>query len=163
MLLLISMCDKIYIVERMICVNKKITKKAMSVFFAMLIAAGLLCGCGADEIRENISLSDGARSTELGEGEREFCIEVVDADKAIASYVVHTDDATVGGALLNLGFIDGEQGPYGLYVKTVNGKTLDYDKDKMYWAFYIDGEYATKGVDETEIDRGSVYSFRAEK
>ena len=50
-----------------------------------------------------------------------------------------------------------------LYVKTVNGITLDYDKDKMYWAFYINGEYAMTGVDSTPIEEGAVYAFKPEK
>ncbi|MBQ2923597.1 MAG: DUF4430 domain-containing protein, partial [Tyzzerella sp.] len=53
--------------------------------------------------------------------------------------------------------------PYGLYVKTVNGTTLDYDKDGMYWSFYINGDYAMTGVDVTEIKAGEKYSFKAEK
>ena len=52
---------------------------------------------------------------------------------------------------------------YGLYVKTVNGITLDYDTDGMYWAFYINGEYVQTGVDATGVEDGAVYAFRAEK
>ena len=69
---------------------------------------------------------------------------------------------TVGDALVELGMIEGEESEYGLYVKTVNGVTADYDKDGVYWAFYIDGEYASSGVDSTEITEGSTYSFKME-
>ena len=48
-------------------------------------------------------------------------------------------------ALLALDLIAGEDSQYGLYVKTVNGITADYDTDGSYWAFYIDGEYAQTG------------------
>jgi len=143
--------------------NKKFFKKALGIFCTMLIAVGILSGCIATEPKEISSLSDAAASVELGEGEKELCVEVVDADGSKTSFAVHTNDATVGKALMNVGLIDGEQGPYGLYVKTVNGITYDYDKDNMYWAFYIDGEYATKGVDDTETDEKCIYSFRAEK
>ena len=47
--------------------------------------------------------------------------------------------------------------------KTVNGMTADYDKDGVYWAFYIDGEYAMTGVDATNITDGAQYAFRTEK
>lgn len=47
--------------------------------------------------------------------------------------------------------------------KTVNGMTADYDKDGVYWAFYIDGEYAMIGVDATNITDGAQYAFRMEK
>ena len=68
-----------------------------------------------------------------------------------------------GKALLDQGVIAGEDSSYGLYVKTVNGTTLDYDTDGMYWAFYINGEYAQPGVDATGVEDGAVYAFRAEK
>ena len=47
--------------------------------------------------------------------------------------------------------------------KTVNGMTADYAKDGVYWAFYIDGEYAMTGVDATNITDGAQYAFRMEK
>ena len=47
-------------------------------------------------------------------------------------------------------------------MKTVNGITLDYDKDGKYWAFYVDGEYATSGVDSTPITDGASYALKAE-
>lgn len=47
--------------------------------------------------------------------------------------------------------------------KTVNGMTADYDKDGVYWAFYINGEYAMTGVDATNITDGAQYAFRMEK
>lgn len=47
--------------------------------------------------------------------------------------------------------------------KTVNGMTADYDKDGVYWAFYIDGECAMTGVDATNITDGAQYAFRMEK
>jgi hypothetical protein len=32
--------------------------------------------------------------------------------------------------------VEGEESDYGLYVKTVNGITADYETDGAYWAFY---------------------------
>ena len=76
---------------------------------------------------------------------------------------IHTDEKIVGTALLNLGLIEGEEGPYGMYTKKVNGISADYDKDGVYWAFYEGGEYAMKGVDQTEIVPGATYAFKVEK
>ena len=69
----------------------------------------------------------------------------------------------MGEALLDAGLIAGEESGYGLYVKTVNGTTLDFDKDGAYWAFYINDEYAQAGVDSTSITAGETYAFKAEK
>ena len=48
-------------------------------------------------------------------------------------------------------------------VDTVNGITLDYETDGMFWALYIDGEFAMTGVDTTNVVAGTVYSFKAQK
>ena len=99
----------------------------------------------------------------LGEGETVFTFIVTDADGNDTQFEIHTDKKTVGEALLDVGLIAGEDSEYGLYVKTVNGVTADYDTDQPYWAFYVDGEYAQSGVDSTDITVGSTYSFKIEK
>ncbi|MCH5250440.1 MAG: DUF4430 domain-containing protein, partial [Lachnospiraceae bacterium] len=98
----------------------------------------------------------------LGTGNTVFDFTVTDKEGSETSFEIHTDKETVGEALLELGLIDGEEGEYGLYVKTVNGITVDYDKDGKYWAFYVNGEYASSGVDSTKITEGESYSFKAE-
>lgn len=98
----------------------------------------------------------------LGEGATVFSFAVVDADGNQTDFDIHTDAATVGDALSELGLIEGEDSEYGLYVKTVNGITVDYDTDGKYWAFYVDDAYAQTGVDTTEITDGASYAFRVE-
>lgn len=110
---------------------------------------------------ESSSLAEEA-PTELGEGAKSFAFEVTDVDGSTKYFTVHTDAETVGEALVALDLIAGEDSEYGLYVKTVDGVTLDYDTDGKYWAFYVDGAYASTGVDSTEVTDGATYAFRAE-
>ena len=98
----------------------------------------------------------------IGEGETAFTFIVTLDDGSSTYYNVHTDETTVGAALLGVGLIEGDESEYGLYVKTVDGVTKDYDTDGQYWSFYIDGEYAMSGVDSTDIVAGSSYEFRVE-
>ncbi len=98
----------------------------------------------------------------LGEGSTVFPLSVVDAEGKETWFEIHTDKQTVGEALLELKLIDGDMGDLGLYIKTVNGLTVDYDKDGKYWAFYINGEYAQSGVDSTNITEGDSYSLKVE-
>lgn len=98
----------------------------------------------------------------LGEGATVFTLEVTDLEGKVSTFEIHTDKKTVGEALQEVGLVEGEVGQYGLYITTVNGIALDWDKDNKYWAFYIDGEYALTSVDSTEIAEGSVYSLKAE-
>ena len=103
-----------------------------------------------------------SESTVLGEGNTIFSFTVVDKDGVETLFEIHTDKEIVGEALTELELISGDEGDYGLYVKTVNGITVDYDTDGKYWAFYINDEYASTGVDSTPIAEGESYSFKVE-
>lgn len=100
--------------------------------------------------------------TLLGEGSTEFTLTVVDNEGKETRFEIHTDKETVGEALLELELIAGDEGEFGLYIKTVNGITVDYDKDGKYWAFYVDDEYALAGVDATAITEGASYALKVE-
>ena len=100
--------------------------------------------------------------TVKGEGDTVFYFNVVDKNGDTARFEIHTDAETVGEALVQLQLIDGEQGPYGLYIKSVLGQVLDYETDGMYWGFYVNGEYALTGVDLTPIVEGDAYLIKAD-
>lgn len=108
-------------------------------------------------------VTDEVPVTELGKGETKFDFVVTDADGKETKFVISTDKTTVGDALLDCGLIAGDESEYGLYVKTVNGITADYDTDGKYWAFYTNDEYAITGVESTKIEANTIYEFRIEK
>lgn len=97
--------------------------------------------------------------TVKGEGATKFYLDVVNTDKTLTKFEIHTDKKTVGEALLELELITGTPSDFGLYVTSVNGITADWDTEKAYWAFYIGSEYAQTGVDATDITAGASYSF----
>lgn len=101
--------------------------------------------------------------TVKGEGATVFYFNVVDKDGKETKFEIHTDKTVVGDALLELGLIEGEEGPYGLYVKKVNGITAEYEVDGTYWAFYVGDDYGMTGVDLTEIEPGATYAFKVSK
>lgn len=109
------------------------------------------------------SAVSGPEVTELGEGKTQFSFTVVHKDGSEKAYLIKTDETTVGAALVKEGLISGDEGQYGLYVTTVDGETLDYDKDQMFWAFYIGDTMAQTGVDQTDITAGASYSLKAQK
>ena len=147
--------------------RQSILKLLSSVLCIVLIAAMALFAIGCNDKTNNpasVEIVD-ATKTEvktLGEGATEFDFSVVDLDGKETPFKIRTDKKMVGEALLDLELIAGEDSQYGLYVKTVNGTTLDYDTDGKYWAFYVNGEYAMSGVDTTEIKPDEVYCFKAE-
>ena len=149
--------------------NKTTMTKWLSfILCVVLIAAMALTtiGCNTAETpkaSETAEAPDTTPTTVIGEGATVFYFHVVDKDGGETKFEVHTDKAIVGDALLELGLIEGEDGPYGLYVKKVNGITADYDVDQTYWAFYIGDDYGMTGVDMTEIEPGATYGFRVSK
>ncbi len=99
----------------------------------------------------------------MGTGKNEFPFSVTDLDGKTAYFLIRTDREIVGEALQELGLLEGEEGPYGLYVMTVNGITLKWETHKAYWAFYVNGQYGATGVDQTIIEAGVDYAFVASK
>ena len=118
-------------------------------------------GVDATEIVEGAiySLTKTVSYTIKGEGATSFYLTVKNVDNTVTKFQINTDASTVGEALLALELIAGEDSAYGLYINTVNGITADWDTEKAYWAFYIDGEYAMTGVDTTEIVAGTTYEL----
>lgn len=141
--------------------------KLLSVLLCLVLVAAIaftVSGCTKTKTEEPATTTEAVaeEATKLGEGEKEFTFTVKDADGKETKFLISSNAATVGEALLENSLIAGDQGEYGLYVKTVNGITVDYDTDGKYWAFYVNGEYAQTGVDATELVAGSAYTFAVE-
>ncbi len=129
----------------------------------VLIAALALMAVGCSKTQENPEApAEELVATPIGEGATTFDLTVTKADGSKTLYAVSTDETTVGAALLALELIAGDEGEFGLYIKTVDGETHVYEDDGMYWAFYINDEYAVTGVDMTDIEAGAAYELRAE-
>ena len=152
-------------------------KKNVTLILAMMLVASMVAstvGCGGSnqqgqnsvqntEVQSTEVQSTEVQITVLGEGATQFAFTVIDKDGNETAFEIHTDKEIVGEALVELGLIEGEAGAFGLFVKSVNGITADYDVDQTYWAFYVNGEYATSGVDTTMIEEGMTYTFKVEK
>ncbi|MBQ8341040.1 MAG: DUF4430 domain-containing protein [Clostridia bacterium] len=96
-------------------------------------------------------------SKEFGDGAKTVQVEIKVEEQSL-TLTLHTDKETLGDALLEHQLIAGEEGPYGLYIKTVNGMTIGED-EHAYWALYKDGAYSMTGVDTTVIADGEHYEL----
>ena len=167
---------------------KTIIKRTLAVLLALLCLSSLIA-CGG---KENVSVpetpdTDGSsamdgsasedstvsktglwkdalylKDTTFGEGAKTITV-TVKADGQSVTFTLKTDKTTVGDALMEHKLITGEEGDFGLYIKTVNGILADYNVDQTYWAFYVDGEYAVTGVDSTKVTEGTVYTLERTK
>ena len=158
----------------------RVQKFLSLILLLVLIAALALTAVGCDDKKDDAAETTAATTTAVtttpvdedaatttdpsvrGEGDTEFIFKVVTKSGEEKTFTVRTDKTIVGDALQEVGLIEGDEDKYGLYVKVVDGERVEYETDGKYWAFYVDGAYALKGVDLTEIEAGKVYSFVAE-
>lgn len=142
--------------------KKKITR-VLALMLAVVLALSL-AACGKKDSgtaeKPELPVADGAV---IGQGATAFTVEVQGADGKAVTFTVNTDEKTLGAALLSLGVVAGDSTEYGLYVKTVNGETANFDTDGVYWAVYIGDEMAMVGVDSINVEAGATYAFRVEK
>lgn len=134
---------------------KKTMKATISMILAMIFIVSLVACGGQKDLWEDATYRE---DTTLGSGSKTVIVEVK-VDEHLVTFTVKTDKDTVGAALLEHKLIAGEESQYGLFVKTVNGMTLDPKDQNSYWGFYVNGEYAMSGVDSTEIDEGVTYQL----
>ena len=144
-----------------------LTKRVLSAILCIVLVAAVALFTTSCTDNKNEAVTTTAASnqdvTVLGEGQKQFTFTVTGYDSDVRTFEIHTDKETVGEALLEVGLIAGDEGPYGLYVKEVNGITADYEKDNAYWAFYIGSTLAPSSVDATEITEGETYAFMVTK
>ncbi|MCL2221386.1 MAG: DUF4430 domain-containing protein [Oscillospiraceae bacterium] len=114
---------------------------------------------GTDDAQVGAETQGENESTVIGQGSTVFMFEVTDNNGEKTVWEVHTDETTVGAALLALGLVDGDMSDFGLFVTAVNGLVADFDENQAWWAFYIDGEMAMVGADGADIEEGVVYAF----
>ncbi len=131
----------------------------------ILFAVALVVLCAVFVFSGNMTSDDDlwesavyTEDTEFGNAEKTVIVKVIANDNSV-EFMLNTDKETLGEALLEHELISGEKGPYGLYVKTVNGILADYDKTKSYWSLSKNGEYMQTGVSDTKIEDGEIYEL----
>ena len=143
--------------------NKKHFRFLSLLLVTVLLAAMVFTMVSCNNDDDSPKGSSEEETSSLEAKKLSFSFEVVFADGKTETYDIESDKKTVGEALLEKGMISGENGQFGLYVKTVCGETHDYDTDATYWSFYVNDEISMTGVDATDIVEGTKYSFKAEK
>ena len=98
----------------------------------------------------------------FGEGEKTFSLEVI-ADGHSVTFTVSTNEEYLGAPLLTHGLVSGDEGPYGLYIKAVNGMVADYNVDQTYWSVSKGGTMLMTGVDSTPVENGAHYELTRTK
>lgn len=102
---------------------------------------------------------------ETNAGTKQYALTVVDDRGTATTYTAISDADYVGQALSELAqtqdfTIEGTQSKYGLFIERVNGLTADYLTDDAYWSFYLNGDYATTGIDRQPLTDGDEIELR---
>lgn len=92
-----------------------------------------------------------------------FTVIVKDLEGNETTFEYTSSAASVGEALVAEGLVVGHEASYGLYIDSVNGIAADWDNEQTYWAFYINGEYATTGIGDTPITADTTYGLTLTK
>lgn len=124
---------------------------------AVCCAALLSCTFG-DPVKKPWDDATYTQDTALGEGEITFYF-TVNVEEHHVTFTVSTNETNLRRALQALSLIAGDESEYGLYVKTVNGITADYDTDGAWWALYEGDEMSMVGVDGVTVSPDGRYSF----
>ncbi len=133
--------------------------KITGVLLLVLALTVTLAACGSKVAKEGAwETAIYTENTELGEGSKTLTV-TVEAEEQKIVFTIHSDAATVGDAMMEHQLIDGEEGPYGMYIKAINGIVADFDTDQTYWAFNQNGAYMMTGVDQTEFADGDSYEL----
>lgn len=91
-------------------------------------------------------------------GEKAVTIEIVHKDETVKAFKVHTDREYLGEVLADEELVEGEEGPYGLYITTADGEAAD-DTKQEWWCLTKGGEQVNTSADTTPIADGETYEL----
>ena len=112
--------------------------------FAVLIAATVLCtACSQAEPQVGV---------------KTITVQIIADGQDTVTKSITTEAEYLREALDGENLLIGEEGPYGLFVKTVNGITAD-DAKQQWWCFTKGGADLFTGVDTTPIADGDTFEI----
>lgn len=91
-------------------------------------------------------------------GDKTVVVEVVHAGGNSREFTCQTDEEYLGALLLEEKLAEGEEGPYGLFITTVDGETAQ-DSLRQWWCITKEGERVDTGADTTPIADGDHFEL----
>lgn len=118
-----------------------------SMLLALAMSLCLLCAC-TPEAPENSNTNTVT-----------ITVDVVNSKGETKTFPLQTEKETLADALLEANLVEGDDGPYGLYIKSVNGESADYATDGAYWCLYVGDQMAVSGASDIKIADGDRYKL----
>lgn len=147
-------------------------KKSFFALFLVLVSlTALLCGCVAEQPDTTVNTQpdttadtrpDTAEthldSTTDAQLQKTITVIVVHADKSEKRFSYTTAESYLDKVLLAQGLIPAGNIVDGMFT-VVDGEEASWQKDKAYWALYIDEQYALVGICDAKVEDGAVYKL----
>lgn len=97
-------------------------------------------------------------------GSKSITVTVIDDKGTSTTYEQTTDAEFLREALEEIEAltIEGEESEYGLFVKTINGVTADYDVNGAFWSFSVNGELCNNGIETQPVYDGDSFEISYE-
>jgi len=127
--------------------KKRMKKKGTWIAGALLLAVCVLAACLAVMYKPKTTV-----------GEKEVTIVVVHGDETKKEFVCRTDAEYLREVLEEQELIEGEDGPYGIFIKAVDKETAD-DSRQQWWCITKGGEQVNTSADQTPVQNGEQYEL----
>lgn len=123
-------------------------KKLIIAIIALVAVVALMAGISV------------AAKPETVEGSKQVTVQIVYQDGTEKSMEYGTDLEYLSELLLEKELVTGYASEeYGFTIESVDGITLDWEKDGAYWALYEGEEYATTSAAGIVLTDGGVYKL----
>ncbi|NCO12428.1 DUF4430 domain-containing protein [Candidatus Pacearchaeota archaeon] len=113
-----------------------------------------------DGLADPVELSEPSQTTEPVDPAMMFDAEASPAAVASITYESQADGQNAFELLKDVAKIDYKEYDFGVFVESINGVKGD---DKHFWAFYLNGEQAKTGADQTILQKGDKVEWRYEE
>ena len=91
-------------------------------------------------------------------GSKSILVDVTHKDGQTNTFTIQTNAEYLGEAMQEKGLLEGTDGPYGLYVMTVDGETVN-ESNQEWWGYTKSGEQVNYGIDTCPIADGDHFEF----
>lgn len=92
------------------------------------------------------------------EGEKTITVKVVHGDGSEKDFKYGTNEAYLGAVIQENKLVEGEDGPYGLFMTSVDGEKVD-DSKQQWWCLTKGGEQVNTSADQTPIEDGDTFEL----
>ena len=123
--------------------NKK-TAVAVAVLLVLIVGFGLLW----------VFMGPSRETNTL---EKTVTVTVVHADGSEKEFILKTEAEYLGEVLLSEGLVEGDAGPYGLYITAADGETADGSAEQWWCLADKDGNMLMTSADATAINDGDAF------